>query len=72
LHLGETRQPIGADAAQFAVEIGGLRPHGRKRRRHARISGRPIEASAREELCLAALDACRHAIAVQLYFMHPL
>jgi hypothetical protein len=37
LHLGETRQPIGADAAQFAVEIGGLRPHGPKRRRRPDI-----------------------------------
>jgi hypothetical protein len=72
LGFSEARHTVGADAAQFAVEIGGLRPHGPERRRHAGISGCPVEAGARQKLGLAALDARRHAKTVELDLMQPL
>ena len=66
LGFSEARQTIGADAAQFAIEIGGLRPHGRERHRHAGISGCPVEAGAFQKLGLAAFDARRHAETIEL------
>jgi hypothetical protein len=38
------------DATQFAVEIGGLRPHGDKRNRRTWIFGAPVEVGARQKL----------------------
>ena len=72
LGLGEVRQAVVADATQFAVEIGGLRPHGRERRKQAGIFGAPVEAGARQKLRLAALDARRHAETVELDLVQPL
>ena len=72
LGLGEVRKAVVADAAQFAVEIGGLRPHGRERCQRAWIFGAPVETGARQELYLAAFNARRHAETVKLDFMQPL
>jgi hypothetical protein len=72
LGIGEVRKAVIADAAQFAVEIGGLRTHGRERRKRAGIFGAPVEAGARQEVYLAAFNGRRHAETVKLDFMEPL
>jgi hypothetical protein len=46
LRLGETRQAVFVQAAQFPVDVGGLRPHGRECRQYDGIFGAPIEARA--------------------------
>jgi hypothetical protein len=89
LGLGEVRKAIVADAAQFAVEIGSLRPHFRERRKQAwilgyRLSspsllkrphqgrsgfmrlGTPVDAGARQKLCLSAFNPHSHAESVEL------
>ena len=72
LGLGEARKAVVADAAQLAVEIGGLRAARRERRQRARIFGAPVEPGAGQQLYLAALDARSHAKAVELDLVQPL
>jgi hypothetical protein len=68
---GEVRQAVVDDAAQFAVEIGGLRAHGCERRKRAWIFGAPVETGARQKPCLAAFNPPRHAETVKLDLVKP-
>ena len=72
LGVGEARQSGFVDAAEFAVEIGGLHVQVRERRDGAWIFGRPVEAGSGQELHAAIVDARGHAIAVELDFVDPL
>ena len=72
LGMGEARQPGLVDAAELAVEIGRLHVHVGERCDGARVFGGPVEAGPGEQLYAAIVEARGHAIAVQLYFMHPL
>jgi hypothetical protein len=72
LGVGEARQARVVDAAELAVEIGGLDVQVRERRDGARIFGGPIEAGPRQQLHTFIIDPRGHTIAVELYLMHPL
>jgi hypothetical protein len=64
--------PSGADAAQFAVEIGLAGGERRYSRGDRRIFVRPVEPGAREQPHRAAIEARMHAVAVKLDFVQPL
>jgi hypothetical protein len=64
--------PSGEDATQFAVEIGLARAKRRHGRGDRRISMGPVEAGARQQPHVAAIEARMHAIAVELDFKQPL
>ena len=72
LRLREARQSVLADAAQFAVEIGGLHRQLREGGDDARIFVAPIEPRPRQQLHTPTLDARGHAEAVELDLMQPL
>ena len=72
LGMGEARQSGVIDAAEFAVEIGGLRLHIRERRDGAWIFVAPVEAGPSQELRAAIVDARGHAKAVQFDLVEPL
>jgi hypothetical protein len=72
LRLCEAWQSCAVDAAKLAVEVGCLDVQGLKRRDRARIFGAPVEPGPGQKLRAAVVDPRRHAISVQLYFMHPL
>ena len=72
LRLREARQSGVVDAAEFAVEIGGLHLQVRERRDGARIFVGPVEPGSGQELHAAIVDARGHTIAVQFDFMQPL
>jgi hypothetical protein len=71
LGLCEVRKAVVANTAQFAVEISGLRPHGRERRKQAWIFGAPVEAGARQKLCLAAFNPSCHPKTIELDLVKP-
>src|SRR5580692_5911667 len=71
LGTGKAGQSGVVDATKFPIDIGGLHVDVRQRGEDTRIFGAPVEAGPGEQLHAAAIDPCRHAIAVQLYFMHP-
>jgi hypothetical protein len=60
------------DAAELAIEIGGLHLQTRQRRGGARIFGGPVKAGPGQKLHPPFVDPRGHAISVQLNFMHPL
>ena len=72
LGVGEARQSSLVDAAEFAVEIGGLDVQVRERRDGAWIFVGPVEPGPSQQLHAAVVDARGHAIAVQLDFVQPL
>ena len=72
LGVGEARQAGLVDAAEFAVDIGGLHVQIRERRDGARIFGSPVEAGPGQQLHTAVVDARGHTIAVQLDLVQPL
>ena len=72
LGVGEARQSGFVNAAEFAIEVGGLHIQVRERRRGTWIFGRPIEAGPGKELHAAIVDARGHAIAVEFDFVDPL
>ena len=65
LRLRKARQSGVVDAAEFAINIGGLHVQVRKRRGGARIFVRPVEAGPGQQLPAAIVDPSGHAIAVQ-------
>jgi hypothetical protein len=71
LGVGEARQSGVVDAAELAVEIGGLHVHVGERRDGAWIFRGPVEARSGQELHTASIDACGHAIAVELDLVDP-
>jgi hypothetical protein len=70
--MGEAGQARVVDAAEFAIEIGGLHVQGPQRRDGAWIFAGPVKAGPGEQLHAAVVDACGHAIAVKLDLMNPL
>jgi hypothetical protein len=72
LGVGKARQSGVVDAAEFPVEIGGLRLHTAERSDGAWIFVAPVEPGPSQDLRAAMVDARRHAKAVQLYLMQPL
>jgi hypothetical protein len=72
LGLRKARQAIIAHAAQFIVQIGGFRPHFRKRFNYAWIFVAPIESGPRQQLHPPALDARGHAETVEFDLVQPL
>src|SRR5262249_27127556 len=72
LRLREARQSGFVNAAQLAVDVGGLSVQVRKRREGAGIFGGPVEAGARQKLHAAIINTRGHAKAVELYFVQPL
>jgi len=72
LDAREARQSGIIDAAELAIEIGGLHVQVRKRCDGARIFVSPVEPSAGQQLRLALVDPRGHAIAVELDLMQPL
>ena len=72
LSLGKARRSRIVDAAEFAVDIGGLHIQVRKGSNHAWIFAGPVQPGPCEQLRAAVVDARGHAIAVELDLMHPL
>src|SRR5208337_879159 len=68
----KARQSVVANAAQFAVEVGALRPHVREGSHDARILLAPIETGPCQQLRPSALDARGHAETVEFDLMNPL
>ena len=69
LGVGEARQSGVVDAAELAVEIGGLHL---ERRDGVRIFVGPVEPRPGQQLHAAIVDTRRHAEAVELDLLHPL
>jgi hypothetical protein len=72
LRLCEARQSGLVDAAELAIDIGGLHIHVRQGGNHAWIFARPVEPSAGQQLHTAIVDARGHAVTVELDLMQPL
>ena len=72
LRLREARQSGVVDAAEFAVDIGGLHVQVRERRDGAWIFVGPVEPSPGQKLHAAVVDPRGHAKAVELDLMYPL
>ena len=72
LDHAERGDAVGAQSAQFAVEIGLARGQRRDGRRDLRIFMRPVEPVAGEEPHLAAVEPGMHAEAVVFDLMQPL
>ena len=66
------RETLFIDAAEFAVEIGGLDVHILESLDGSRIFGGPVEAGPGQELHTSIVDASGHAKAVKFYFVYPL
>jgi len=62
---------VGADAAQFAVEIGLARAERRHGPGDRRVFVGPVEAGARQQLHRAAVEPRHHAVAVIFDFVQP-
>jgi hypothetical protein len=71
LCLGEAWKAVRPYPAQFAVEIGCLRPEGRKRGLHDGIFIGPVEAGPGQKLCLAAFNPHRHAETIKFDLVKP-
>ena len=72
LHDVERGDAVGADAAQFAIEIGLARAECRQGCGERRIFVRPVEPGAGEQLHGAAVEPGMHAVAVIFDFVQPL
>jgi hypothetical protein len=68
----ERGDAVGADAAQFAVEIGLARRERRDRRRDLRILAGPVEPVAGQQPNIAVLEPGMHAEPVVFDFVQPL
>jgi hypothetical protein len=67
----EGGEAVGADTAQFAVEIGLARVELRDGFGDRRILTGPVEPGARQQLDRAAVEPRMHAVAVIFEFMQP-
>jgi hypothetical protein len=72
LGLREAWQSGFVNAAQLAVDIGGLDVQVREGRDGAWMLGCPVEAGPGQQLDAAVVDARGHTIAVKLDFVDPL
>ena len=72
LRLRKTWQSSVINAAEFAVDVGGLHVEVRKRGDCARVLGCPVQSGPGQKLHAAIVDARGHTIAVELDLMQPL
>jgi hypothetical protein len=71
LDHAEGGDAVGADAAQFAVEIGLAGAERRQGSGDLRIFRRPVESGARQQLHRAMIEARVHAVAIVFDFVEP-
>ena len=71
LEPAEDRHALGVECAKLTVDICGLHLQGAKRLDGAPVAMRPIEACARQQRGLAAIDPGMHAVAVVLDLVQP-
>jgi len=67
----EDWHPFGIERAQLAVDVGGLHLQGPKGVDRAAIPVRPVQASTRQELRIAAFNSGVHTVTVELDFVQP-